>query len=72
MYRIKYDFTYHKTDLVQKFLCDLYMDNTTNIFKELDTAVMFMYLSERGFKLRKWETIVLSEIFYIKMKQVTN
>ena len=37
------------------------MDDTTNTFKDIDTAIMFynkikMYLSEGGFKLRKWET----------------
>ena len=54
----KYDFTYHDIDLVQKFIRDLCMDDTTNTFKDIDTAIMFynkikMYLSEEGFELRK-------------------
>ena len=53
IYRIKYDFTDHKTDLVQKILCDLYMDNTTNIFKELDTAVMFYALIRKRIQVKE-------------------
>ena len=61
MHMSKYDFTYHDIDLVQKFIRDLCMDDTTNTFKDIDTAIMFynkikMYLSEGGFELRKWET----------------
>ena len=37
------------------------MGDTTNTFKDIDTAIMFynkikIYLSEEGFELRKWET----------------
>ena len=37
------------------------MDDTTNTFKDIDTAIMFynkikICLSEGGFELRKWET----------------
>ena len=37
------------------------MDDATNTFKDIDTAIMFynktkMYLSEGGFELRKWKT----------------
>ena len=53
IYRIKYDLTYHKTDLVQKILCDSYMDNTTNIFKELDTAVMFYVLIRKRIQVKE-------------------
>ena len=61
MHMSKYGFTYHDIDLVQKFIRDLYMDDTTNTFKDIDTALMFynkikMYLSEGGFESRKWET----------------
>ena len=40
---------------------DLYMDDTTNTFKDIDTAIMFynkitMHLLEGGFELRKWKT----------------
>ena len=57
----KYDFSYRDIDLVHKFIRDLYKDNTTNTFKDIDTAIMFynktkMYLSEGGFELRKWVT----------------
>ena len=45
--------TYHKTDLVQKILCDSYMDNTTNIFKELDTAVMFYVLIRKRIQVKE-------------------
>ena len=58
MHMSKYDFTYHDIDLVQKFIRDLCMDDTTNTFKDIDTAIMFynkikMYLSEGEFELRK-------------------
>ena len=58
MHMSKYGFTYHDIDLVQKFIRDLYMDDTTNTFKDIDTAIMFynkikMYLSEGEFELRK-------------------
>ena len=61
MHMSKYGFTYHDIDLVQKFIRDLYMDDTTNTFKDIDTDFMFcnkikMYLSEGGFESRKWET----------------
>ena len=61
MHMSKYYFTYHDIDLVQKFIHDLYMADTTNTFKDTNTTIMFynkikMYLSERGFELRKWET----------------
>ena len=61
MHMSKYDFTYHYIDLVQKFIRDLYMDDTTNTFKDIETAIMFynkikMYLSEGRFELKKWET----------------
>ena len=50
MHMSKYDFTYRDIDLAQKIIRDLYMDDTTNIFKDIDTAVMFynqikLYLS---------------------------
>ena len=58
MHMSKFDFTYHDIDLAQNFIRDLYMDDTTNTFKDIDTAIMFynkikMYLSEEGFELRK-------------------
>ena len=61
MHMSKYDFTYHDIDLVQKFIRNLYVDDTTNTFKDIDTAIMFynkikIYLSEEGFELRNWET----------------
>ena len=61
MHMRNYDFTYHDIDLVQKFIRDLYMEHTTNTFKDIETAIMFynkikIYLSEGGFELRKWET----------------
>ena len=61
MHMSKYDFSYHDIGLVHKFIRDLYKDNTTNTFKDIDTAIMFynktkMYLSEGGFELRKWVT----------------
>ena len=61
MHMSKYDFTYHDVHLVQKFIRDLYMDDTTNTFTDIDTAITFynkikIYLSKGGFELRKWET----------------
>ena len=35
MHMSKYDFTYHAIDLAQKFIRDLYMDDTTNTFKDI-------------------------------------
>ena len=37
------------------------MGDTTNTFKDIDTAIMFynkikIYLGKEGFELRKWET----------------
>ena len=60
MHMRKYDFTYHDIDLVQKFIRELYMEDTPSTFKDIDTAIVFsnkikMPLSEGGFELRKWE-----------------
>ena len=57
MHVSKCNFTYHDVHLAQKFIRDLYMDDITNTFKDIDTAIMFydkikMYLSEGGFELR--------------------
>ena len=54
MHMRKYDFTYHDIDLVQKFIRELYMEDTTSTFKDIDTAIVFsnkikMPLSEGGF-----------------------
>ena len=55
-------------------MSDLYMDDTTNSFKDIDTAIMFynkikMCLTEGGFELRKWETNDSTiRDFFIKMK----
>ena len=78
MHMSKCDFTYHDNDLAQKFIRELYVDNATTTFKDIDTAIMFynkikIYLSEGGFELRKWETNNSTiRDFYTKMKQVTN
>ena len=41
MHVSKCDFTYHDVHLAQTFIRDLYMDDTTNTFKDIDTAIMF-------------------------------
>ena len=78
MHMSKYDFSYRDIDLVHKFIRDLYKDNTTNTFKDIDTAIMFynktkMYLSEGGFELRKWITndSTIRDLLH-QMKPVTN
>ena len=50
MHMRKYDFTYHDID----FIRELYMEDTTSTFKDIDTAIVFsnkikMPLSEGGF-----------------------
>ena len=78
MHMSKCDFTYHDIDLAQKFIRELYVDNATTTFKDIDTAIMFynkikIYLSKGGFELRKWETNNSTiRDFYTKMKKVTN
>ena len=68
-----WDFTYHDIDLVQKFIRELYMEDTTSTLKDIDTAIVFsskikMPLSEGGFELRKWETSDSTiRVFYIKI-----